>query len=195
MRAAPPGQRARRTSKIPIRSATSGIIRITSFHSALRDLATALAIIVRGLVANVALVLPVVLALAALTILANPDRTDLTGGPNIFGVSMDWLPVRYFGITLLISLIGFALFFAWAIYRSLLPAAKQSEFRTWLPTIGASYLIVIAVSFFCELQPFVISGMFSLADACSFVRRGRSFRSDCVRSVARRRSPHRSRRW
>ena len=132
-----------------------------------RDLVTALAIVVRGLVANVALVLPLVLLLAAITILGNPNRSDLTGriGPDFLSLSLDWLPVKYFGITLLISLIGLVLFFAWGIYRSLLPAAKQSEFRTWLPTIGASYLIVIAASFFCELQPFVISGMFSLADA------------------------------
>jgi hypothetical protein len=128
-----------------------------------RDLATALAIIVRGLVANIALVLPVVLAVAALTILANPDRTDLTA-PNIFGVSIDWLPVRYFGITLLVALLGFALFLAWAIYRSLLSDAKQSEFRTWLPAIAAIYLVAIAVAFFSELQPFVITGMFALND-------------------------------
>jgi hypothetical protein len=132
-----------------------------------RDLVTALAIVVRGLVANVALVLPLVLLLAAITILGNPNRSDLTGriGPDFLSLSLDWMPVKYFGITLLISLIGLVLFFAWGIYRSLLPAAKQSEFRTWLPTIGASYLIVIAASLFCELQPFVISGMFSLADA------------------------------
>jgi hypothetical protein len=129
-----------------------------------RDLVTALAIIVRGLVANFALVLPFVLLLAALTILGNPNRSDLTG-PDFFGFSLAWLPVRHFGITLLISLVGLVLFLAWAIYRSLLPDAKQSEFRTWLPTIGASYLVAIAVSCFCELQSFVITGMFDLADA------------------------------
>jgi Patatin-like phospholipase len=123
-----------------------------------RDLVTAVAIVVRGLVANAALVLPFVLLLALITILVFPDRSDLTR-------SLAWLPVSHFGITLLIALIGLVLFLAWAIYRSLLPAAKQSEFRAWLPTIGATYLIVLAVSFFCELQPFVISGMFALTDA------------------------------
>src|SRR5262245_25822201 len=123
-----------------------------------RDLVTAVAIIVRGLAANAALVLPFVLLLALITILIFPDRSDLTR-------SLAWLPVSHFGITLLLALIGLVLFLAWAIYRSLLPAAKQSEFRTWLPTIGATFLIVLAVSFFCELQPFVISGLFALADA------------------------------
>jgi hypothetical protein len=128
-----------------------------------RDLATATAIIVRGWIANVSLVLPVVLALAALTILCNPYRSDLTE-PNFFGAPVTWLPVRHFGITLLIALLGFVLFLAWAIYRSLLSDAKQSEFRTWLPAIGALFLCALAVVFFLELQPFVITGMFALSD-------------------------------
>jgi hypothetical protein len=128
-----------------------------------RDFATALAIIVRGLVANIALVLPVILVLAAFTILSNPDRVFLTE-PNLFGVSIKWLPVKNFGITLLLALVGFAVFLAWAIYRSLLSNQEQSEFRTWLPTLAAIYLIGLAAMFFVELQPFVISGMFTLAD-------------------------------
>ena len=131
-----------------------------------RDLVTALAIVVRGLVANVALVLPLVLLLAAITILGNPNRSDLTGriGPDFLSLSLDWLPVKYFGITLLISLIGFILFFAWGMSApSFLPPSSRSSARGCRPS--ARYLIVIAASFFCELQPFVISGMFSLADA------------------------------
>ncbi|MCC6776279.1 MAG: patatin-like phospholipase family protein [Hyphomicrobiales bacterium] len=86
-----------------------------------RDLlATALAIVVRGLVANLALVLPVVLIIAALTILGNPSRSDLTQ-PDLFGYSLEWLPVRYFGLTLLAALVGLVLFLLWAIYRSCLP--------------------------------------------------------------------------
>jgi len=107
------------TSRIPIRSATSELFEHL-IHSACAIWPRPLQSSFAGLVANIALVLPVVLAVAALTILANPDRTDLTA-PNIFGVSIDWLPVRYFGITLLVALLGFALFLAWAIYRSLLP--------------------------------------------------------------------------
>jgi hypothetical protein len=128
-----------------------------------RDLITAGAIVLRGLIANASLVLPVVLLLAAVTILANPTRGDLTG-PDFFGFGLTWLPVMNFGITLLLALLAFPLFLAWAIYRSRLSEAKQSEFRTWLPTLGATYLILIAFSFFCELQPYVIAGMFDLSD-------------------------------
>jgi hypothetical protein len=42
-----------------------------------RDVVTAIAVIVRGLVANLGLVLPVLLLLAALTIWSNPNRSSL----------------------------------------------------------------------------------------------------------------------
>jgi hypothetical protein len=128
-----------------------------------RDVLTAAAIVLRGLVANVSLVLPVILLLAAVTILANPSRRDLLGA-DFFSFELTWLPVDHFGITLLLALIGFLLFLAWGLYRCGLSARRQSEVRTWLPTLGAGYLVLIAASFFCELQPYVLAGMFDLAD-------------------------------
>jgi len=130
----------------------------------MRDVITAVGIVVRGLVANLSLVLPVVLLFAAITVLGNPSRTDLLG-PDFFGYPLDWLPVRNFGITLSLTLISFPLFLLWGLYRSLLSNNKQSEFRTWLPTLSAAYLLTIAFAFFCELQPYVIAGMFDLAES------------------------------
>jgi hypothetical protein len=134
-----------------------------------RDLVTALAIVFRGLVANVSLVLPVVLLAAALTIYSNPERGDLTK-TDIFGHPVDWLTVSHFGITLLVSLLAFPLLFAWAIYRSL--STKQSEFRTWVPVIAAAYLVLVAAVFFIELQPYVLTGMFDLTDEVTTSREG-----------------------
>ncbi len=129
-----------------------------------RDVVTAAAIIVRGLVANVALVLPLVLVFAAVTIGSNPTRDELLK-TDLFGWDLDWnLPVIYFGLTLLLALAAFPVFLAWAIYRSYAPAGKQAEFGTLLPTLGASALVVIALSGFFELQPFMLAGMFDLAD-------------------------------
>ncbi|MDI3565333.1 patatin-like phospholipase family protein [Bradyrhizobium sp. Arg816] len=53
-----------------------------------RDLLTGVAIVVRGLVANIGLTLPVVLLLAAVTIWSTPLRSCLTDA-NIFGVSLN----------------------------------------------------------------------------------------------------------
>lgn len=129
----------------------------------LRDLVTAIAIVLRGLVTNVTLVLPVILLLAAVTIYSSPDRSDLLE-PNILGIPLVWLKVTHFGVTILVTLFAFPLFMLWAIYRSHCAAHKQSEFRTWIPVFASAYLIVIAAFFFCELQPFLIAGMFDLAD-------------------------------
>jgi hypothetical protein len=135
-----------------------------------RDLVTALAIVFRGLVANVSLVLPVILLAAAITIYSNAERGDLLK-TDLFGYPVEWLTVSHFGLTLLVSLLAFPLFFAWAIYRSL--STKQSEFRTWVPVIAAVYLVLIAVFFFFELQPYVLTGMFDLTDEVDTSSEGR----------------------
>jgi hypothetical protein len=133
----------------------------------MRDLVTAAAIVVRGLVANIALVLPVVLLLAAVMIRSNPDRTDLFVS-NLFGYALgQYIPVSHFGITLTLVLAGFGFFLIWALIRSFLSPTRQSEFRGWLPFLGASYLVIIAISFVCELQPFVVAGMFEAGDRSS----------------------------
>ena len=53
-----------------------------------RDLVTGIAIVVRGLVANLSLTLPAVLIVAAITILSNAARSSLYV-PNLFGLRVD----------------------------------------------------------------------------------------------------------
>lgn len=125
------------------------------------DLITALAIVLRGLVANAALVLPVVLTLAALTVFANPSRSSLLE-PDIFGVPILFLPARHFGVTLLMLGILFVFFLYWAVQRSL--SGKQSELRTRAPARAAGFLWVLGLVVFLEFQPFVLAGMFDLYD-------------------------------
>lgn len=133
----------------------------------LRDVVTGMAIIVRGLVANLGLLLPVVLALAALTIWWKPTRSTLLE-PSFSGYSLtQYLPANQFGLALTLFLVGLALFFFWAIHRSTLAADKQSEYRTNLPSWAATFLILLATTFFVEFQPFVISGMFGTLDQTS----------------------------
>lgn len=130
-----------------------------------RDLLTGTAIVLRGLAANFAIVLPFVLLLAAATILTNPYRSSL-GCPELFKHKLcDYLWVESFGITLVLALAGLAGFFLWALYRSFLAADKQAEFRTTLPVVATSYLVFLAIVFFVELQTFFIEGMFQIADS------------------------------
>jgi hypothetical protein len=137
-----------------------------------RDLLTGIAIVIRGLVANLGMLLPVVLLLAAVTVWSNPLRTNLVE-PNLFGLPLvAYLQIKHFGITLCLALLGVALFFAWALYRSFASPQNLSEFRTWLPTFASIYLLLFLGSFFCELQPFIIDGMFQIADQQAGVAQG-----------------------
>jgi hypothetical protein len=131
-----------------------------------RDLLTGAAIIFRGLIANFALVLPVLLLFAAATILTNPHRT-LLGCPDLLGYPLcgQYFSVENFGLTLLLTLLGVAIFFLWALYRSSLGQERLSEFRTMLPFLASAYLVLVAATFFLELQSFFIKGMFDIADA------------------------------
>jgi len=133
----------------------------------LRDVLTGLAIVVRGLVANLSLVLPIILLAAAVTVASNRSRSALTR-PDFVGIPLEmYLPVEHFGITLALGLFGLAAFFLWALYRSFLPVNRMAEFRTRLPAWGAGYLVVLFAAFACELQPFIVAGMFDIADAAA----------------------------
>jgi hypothetical protein len=199
-----------------------------------RDLLTGIAIVVRGLIANIGLTLPVVLMLAAVTIWSTPLRTCLTV-VNFFGLGIDdrnscelhslgivdqhgfiafgattalvllacsgltyltsrsdrgrgpsivfaylagialllgvacafarVLQVKNFGLTLAIAIIGVALFFLWAIIRSLASPEKRQEFRSHGPTAGATFLLLLAMIGFFEFQPFMLREMFDAAES------------------------------
>jgi hypothetical protein len=131
-----------------------------------RDALTGAAIVLRGLVANVASVLAPVLLLAAATVATNPKRS-LLGCPDILGFDLcGFFWVDFFAFTLIAGLAGLALYFLWALYRSVfLKAGGLAEFRTNLPALAAAYLIIALAIFFLDLQSFFLRGMFDLADA------------------------------
>ncbi len=134
------------------------------FPAGARDVVTGIAIVLRGLAANLGLVLPILLLFAAVTIWSNPDRSALEK-TDVFGFSLyPTISLKAFGISLIVALVGLALFFAWAIVRSFLAPRHLSEFRGKLPFFASLYLIALAGVFFLEAQSFVIDGMFEIAD-------------------------------
>ena len=196
----------------------------------MRDLLTGIAIVVRGLVANLSLTLPVVLVLAAITVLSNAARSSLyvanffgfgVGDTHLFSFLGDLplistfgftfagiavatliviggiihrllsdvdrgdfvgflagiafilgvicnlashLKVDHFALTLAAALLGLLLFFAWALWRSVQPPNRAQEFRGYLPTMGATYLVLLGLIGFFEFQPFMIAAMFDVAE-------------------------------
>jgi predicted acylesterase/phospholipase RssA len=199
-----------------------------------RDLLTGFAIVVRGLIANIGVILPIILMLAAVTIWSTPTRTCLTVA-NLFGVSfvdskkcelydfgfvnqhgfttvgaiacaillafavlayvcsrsergsgpaIVWvyaaaivlvvgaacdfarvLKVKNFALTLATAIIVVGLFFLWAIVRSFARPSHRQEFRSHLPTVGATFLVLLAAIAFFEFQPFMLRQMFDVADS------------------------------
>ena len=138
-----------------------------------RDVLTSIAIVIRGIVANLGWVLPVLLVAAAVTIFFNPEVPDLTQ-PDLLGQALPWIPFPHFGLSIVGALAGIALFFLWALFRSILPQDERSEFRVpqrpvrslrhaisgRLPRYAALYLTVLAALAFAEFQSFVLSAMF-----------------------------------
>jgi hypothetical protein len=88
----------------------------------------------------------------------------------VIGVICDvarYLPVDNFSLTLAACMIGLPLFFVWALGRSFRAPDKLQEFRGHLPTMGSTYLVMVALLAFFEFQPFMIAGMFDSADGAS----------------------------
>ena len=126
----------------------------------LGDIITSVALVLRGLVANLGLVLPAILIGAAITILLNPTVQSLS-----VPAAKPWLvPDRNFGFTLFLVLVALPAFFGWALYRSFRKPSALPEYRRWLPWIGAWIVVLLAVVLFLEFQPFVIDAMFRAAE-------------------------------
>jgi len=135
------------------------------FPAGTPDVLTGTAIVLRGLVTNLALVLPFILLAAAVTIWSNPSRSSLEV-TNVLGYSLaSVISLPHFGITLFAALLGLVLCFGWALVRSFLRPRHLSEFRGWLPFLAGSYLVLLVNVFICEAQSFVIDGMFTIYDA------------------------------
>jgi hypothetical protein len=121
------------------------------------DLLRNSAIYARGLVANVVMILSFLLIAAAVTILSNPTEAELAnpdmfgfkGVPNAFGV---------FTITWSLAILFLIVIFVWAVYRSAISTTHPGETDkiTWIGWIA--FLLVVAA--FCEMQSFVLKGMF-----------------------------------
>jgi hypothetical protein len=115
---------------------------------------SAIAIIVRGLVSNLAIVLPFILFLSAATL-------NIFRSPEYLMQPLLYFPFapRYFSLTILLIAGGFVLFLLWALYLSFLPARKLSDQSSRLPVLGAGVLVGIGVAFFIELQPLLLYAM------------------------------------
>ena len=121
-------------------------------------------IYVRGLVANFILVMPFLLAAAGATIWWNPTRDDLHHA-NVFGQRIiNVFPFEHFVITIYLMMMLAVVVVLWSLLRSSQWFQNRHEVPSWTTTaVGAVALIVILAAF-CELQPFVLDGMFNAGE-------------------------------
>jgi len=132
--------------------------------------ASAVAIIVRNLVANVAIVMPFLLLLSALMIVLTPTSESLHAG---------FLRTHPLFSTPVV--LGLILSLLWALYLSFLPARNLSDENSKLPAIGALYLVAVGFVLFAELQPLMLDGMFR---STHYVGGFRAYIADTVHYLA-----------
>jgi Patatin-like phospholipase len=131
----------------------------------IKEMIINLAIYLRGLVANLIYVTPVILGLAAFTLWWNPDRRSLNR-PELFGIALpDWFigwgAFAFSGLALLAVLF---LYVSWSLYQS--KSAAEELNGKW--TRFASYSLLLAgVVIFLELQPFLVSILLDGSDNSS----------------------------
>jgi hypothetical protein len=130
------------------------------FPSGAVDVLHNASIYVRGLVANFMLIMPFLLVGAVLTIVSYtaPDTEDKT---NLFGVPvLNPFGLPHFAITIYLGLILLLLAVGWSLLRSTRRFQNRSEVPSGPTTFVGLAALVVLLSAFCELQPFVLSGMF-----------------------------------
>jgi Patatin-like phospholipase len=145
------------------------------------DVIRSAAVYLRGLAANVLLILPWLLLAATITILFYPTRDSLkTAGPLVtWWTKLSTLPFlknltaigyviglkQYFIATCILLGLLFVALLAWSIRRSMQSAVNQPEIPGFLSSLFFWFLIAVGVVAFCELQPFILDALFRVQDS------------------------------
>jgi Patatin-like phospholipase len=126
-----------------------------------RNIGAALAILVRGLIANLTIVMPLILAASALMIFSHPKLSSFRE-ESIMSTVFPSSSSSPFPITTIFVIAGILLFLGWALVLSFLPARRLSVESTRLSSLAAIYLVLVAAAFFIELQPYLIRTMLGI---------------------------------
>jgi len=141
-------------------------------QSSIKNMIEAILIILRGLIANAAVVLTGLLAFALLTRLLFATRNDLTqgsfavrlldkGGSLLGAVSDDWPRATVFYLTFVMAgVLALALFF-WARHKSLAKVQTPDALSPLL-RIARWLFIALVVVVFLDLLPLLIEGLASI---------------------------------
>lgn len=131
----------------------------------LPDVISDIAIILRGLAANLVMIAGVILILAGITGWANPSQTefllpDLLGFKPFPYQTAFMVALGPFATTSCLLLLGFAGFVCWGITRSQ-EGASITEFQGPWHKASVAWIIVTVFSAFIEFQPYAAQGLFA----------------------------------
>jgi len=130
------------------------------FPNGLSDLVYNLSIYLRGLVANAILVLPFLLVFAVFTIISKPV-VGQSSEPNLLGYPIpNIFSFNHFVVTSYLAIALLAFVVVWGIQRSRIAGRAATDFPSAWTTFGGRFLLVVLLSAFCELQPFILDAMF-----------------------------------
>jgi hypothetical protein len=121
--------------------------------------AKGIAVVLRGLGANAALVLVVALGFALLTIRAYPSRMMLVQGS--FLLRLFHLSSWPMALSLALAIVVFLYLVGWAAWRSRRPGRSNDVSGPGV-TIASCLLILLAIVVFLDIQPLLIAGLFVL---------------------------------
>ncbi len=141
-------------------------------RSTVRDWSEAGAVILRGLMANVALILVTLLFCALVTRIAFPLRADLTAGSFLLRLveravapaGIDWANRLFgaahvpFALTIVLAIVLMLWLLAWAVWRSM-PNSRGSDVSGLWLSVAQGLLIATCVSAFLDLQPILIEAL------------------------------------
>lgn len=112
------------------------------FSNGIVDVLHNASIYARGLVSNAVVILPFLLAAAVLTLVAR----------NIFDFP-GFVITTYLSLLLALAAIG------WGVYRSGSPRQREPEIPSYPAKVVGALVILVLISAFCELQPFLLNAM------------------------------------
>lgn len=117
------------------------------------------AIYARGLFANIFFVLPVLLALAATTLLINPDYDSLKTSvlQSALSTSNGYVPKIDFLLSNLIAIAIVISYCVWSVYQA---RSKKGEFASPFFKVGGLAIVALACVAFIEWQPVIVRNMF-----------------------------------
>lgn len=137
------------------------------------DVATALGIIGRGLVANILIVLPVLLFCVWITLAFHPNVASLGKPLPILQqliAAFPWLPVlpswRGYWITAILVALNLLFLFAWALCASM-NLGKSATLRGRWVFVSKLLFLATAVTAFFETQPFILWIINPIADTAT----------------------------